>query len=632
LLVATVVAAGCISDGSTEGSSAPTAVAEPTPAPLSREETAAAFLDAWEANDWLELNDLVFDPTMDPAGRHQMTWENLQVFETSLSAEPLVIDGRRASQTVTVDVELEQLGLWSYTTQLGLVEVGGEWTVEWSPTVIHPGLVDGRSLSRRRVWPARGELVAWDGIRLRTDRPVVDIGIEPRRIEDREALLAALEAALDVDPDEVGDALDAPGVQPDWFVPVATMRSEEFPEVAAQVQPLPGVIIRDGLDRLAPTVSFARQILGTVGPITAEQLAAWGEPYDSTRIVGRSGLELVYEQALAGAPGGDIRLVDVQGALVSVLQAFPGREPVDVVTSLDFQIQTAAEAALDNVVEPAAFVAIDTSTGQIRAAVSRPFNEFARALSGVYPPGSTFKTITAAAFLGAGATSATSISCPAELFVGGFRFSNAGGFALGPVSLQTAYAASCNTAFVNVAVGLDDGVLNQAANDFGFGVSYAIGLNTGGGTIPPPIDEAEFAASAIGQGRVTASPLHMASVAAAVADGTWRPPTLVLEPERDATAEPVKFDTDVVAQLQTMMRAVVTRGTGTAVSSAGSNISGKTGSAEFGEENPPETHAWFIGFRDDLAFAVLVEGGGAGGSVAAPIASEFLATLDAVST
>ena len=77
------------------------------------------------------------------------------------------------------------------------------------------------------------------------------------------------------------------------------------------------------------------------------------------------------------------------------------------------------------------------------------------------------------------------------------------------------------------------------------------------------------------------------------------------------------------------MRSVVTNGTGSAAARAGGDIAGKTGSAEFGDDDPPETHAWFIGYRDDLAFAVLVEGGGAGGQVAAPIAADFLLGLDA---
>ena len=311
------------------------------------------------------------------------------------------------------------------------------------------------------------------------------------------------------------------------------------------------------------------------------------------------------------------------------MHRFPGDAPRDVTTTIDVQAQAAAEAALDPVTEPAALVALDAATGEVRALVSRPTDEFGRANAGAYPPGSTFKTITAAAYLAAGATPATTVSCPAQAVVEGLPFSNAGGLSLGSVSLQGAYAASCNTAFVNISTLVDATALRDVASLFGFGAEYSIGLTTAGGSLPPPIDDAEHAASSIGQGRVTASPLHMASVAAAVSDGTWRQPTLVIDPAVETTVSSSELTPSVVDSLRALMRSVVTNGTGSAAARAGGDIAGKTGSAEFGDDDPPETHAWFIGYRDDLAFAVLVEGGGAGGQVAAPIAADFLLGLDA---
>ena len=123
-----------------------------------------------------------------------------------------------------------------------------------------------------------------------------------------------------------------------------------------------------------------------------------------------------------------------------------------------------------------------------------------------------------------------------------------------------------------------------------------------------------------------ASPLTMALVAAAAGSGTWHPPTLVDDPPQGAAAPPVAVDPGIDASLHQLMRAVVTSGTGTAAN-VGNAVFGKTGTAEFGPGDPPATHAWFIGFRGDVAFAVLVEGGGVGGQVAAPIAAKFLHAL-----
>jgi cell division protein FtsI/penicillin-binding protein 2 len=202
------------------------------------------------------------------------------------------------------------------------------------------------------------------------------------------------------------------------------------------------------------------------------------------------------------------------------------------------------------------------------------------------------------------------------------------GEAPGTIPFSQAFAISCNTAFIGLADQLPDGAIATAAKSFGIGQTYSLPLPTTGARYPTPTDKAEAAASAIGQARVTASPLHMATIAAAVDSGQWRPPRLVLQPTSNEPAASVApLNPTVVSVLRSLMAQVVTSGTGTAAAIAGQQIFGKTGTAEFGNANPPSTHAWFIGFRGGLAFAVLVEGGGVGGSVAAPIAAAFLSAV-----
>ena len=145
-----------------------------------------------------------------------------------------------------------------------------------------------------------------------------------------------------------------------------------------------------------------------------------------------------------------------------------------------------------------------------------------------------------------------------------------------------------------------------------------------GGGAPPAVDAA---AAAIGQGRVEASPLLIASMSAAVASGTWQQPRLV--PGEGAAAP---LPDGVAGQLQELMRAVVTSGTGRAADLPGTPVHGKTGTAQYGSGDPPPTHAWFAGYRGDVGFAVLVPGGGFGAEVAAPVAARFLRQLDASAT
>jgi cell division protein FtsI/penicillin-binding protein 2 len=214
---------------------------------------------------------------------------------------------------------------------------------------------------------------------------------------------------------------------------------------------------------------------------------------------------------------------------------------------------------------------------------------------------------------------------------------------LGRIPFSSAFAHSCNTAFVQQAAKrLDGDELVTAASRFGFNLVASPGIPAVTSRVPTPSDKADLAAESFGQGRVTASPLQMALVAATVAEGRWRPPTLITgrpsnSGDGDETAsndsggsQPAKspdpLDRKVAATLRTLMRQVVTEGTAAPARLPG-RVGGKTGTAEFGTGDPLPTHAWFIGFRGDLAFAVVVEDGGVGGRVAAPVAARFLTGL-----
>ena len=174
---------------------------------------------------------------------------------------------------------------------------------------------------------------------------------------------------------------------------------------------------------------------------------------------------------------------------------------------------------------------------------------------------------------------------------------------------------------------LGDGRLAEVAGGFGFGSAITPGVPAVKAEFPAPKDDTDLASASIGQGRVLASPLNMASVAAAIADGAWRPPRLVAqELMPDRTLQPRPLEDGVVRALRELMPAVVTDGTAHAVKFP-SGTAGKTGTAEYGSGKEPPAHSWFIGYRGDLAFAVIVEGGGAGSAVAAPIAARFLSAL-----
>ncbi len=373
-------------------------------------------------------------------------------------------------------------------------------------------------------------------------------------------------------------------------------------------------------------------LVGSVDDVTAEDLKRLGAPYQGGDKAGRGGLERTFEQRLAGSPTREVQLVDADGARVKLLRRFGGRPGASVRTTVDTRMQAAAEGALgDAGGHEAALVALQPSTGAIRALVSLPAGGFPRATLGSYPPGSTFKVVTTAALLAKGLQPSEHVTCPKQVKLGGVTIQNFEQEQLGSIPFSVAFAKSCNTAFVQLATQRLSGAdLAQAASRFGFGVGLAPGVTAATSHFPLPQSSPELAMSAFGQARVTASPLEMATVAATVQSGTWRAPKLV---DDDALASlkteqpaPRTLDPGVAGTLRTLMQQVVSSGTA-AGAGLPAGVAGKTGTAELGSD--PATHAWFIAFHDDLAVAVVVEKGGVGGEVAAPVAARFFKSLGA---
>ena len=206
--------------------------------------------------------------------------------------------------------------------------------------------------------------------------------------------------------------------------------------------------------------------------------------------------------------------------------------------------------------------------------------------------------------------------------VDGKRFKNYDDLgALGRVPFSRDFAMSCNTAFITAAQRLEPDAISETAALFGMGAEWDLGVGSFSGSVPAAESDVDKAASAIGQGKVLMSPLAMAVVAAAIQSGTPRSPSLVSEGDAQ---ELDPLPKDVASTVRSLMQDTVNGGTAKVLDLPGTQVGAKTGTAEYGTESPPRTHAWMVGFRGDLAFAVLVEDGQSGSKTAGPIAKKFL--------
>lgn len=369
-------------------------------------------------------------------------------------------------------------------------------------------------------------------------------------------------------------------------------------------------------------------------------------------------------------------LIGEDSEFSSIFDELRGRDQVghDVLTNID---PVAQQTAVDLLAGRAgAVVAMEPSTGKVRALVSQPSFDpnripddldelnndptrplYAAATQGQYPPGSTFKLVTAAAALDSGSITAdTLIDAPATITVQGQPLSNFGQSTYGEIDVTTALTNSVNTFFAKLGRRVGEDTLYEYMDRFGFNAKPEIDLpdeqlsisgvfDTTSGTLLTPDEGVDVARIAIGQERLLATPIQMAEVAAAIANkGDLIKPVLwrevrdvdgrtIKEAEPDKQSDVISEET--AAQLTEAMRSVVNEGTGTAAALSGIDVAGKTGTAEVPDKSECAgllNQAWFVGFApaDDpqIAVAATVEcTDGQGGTVAAPIAAGVMQTL-----
>ncbi|MBC7373775.1 MAG: hypothetical protein H7323_07280 [Frankiales bacterium] len=494
-----------------------------------------------------------------------------------------------------------------------------------TPEVVHPDLSVGAVLRSRLVQPPRAAITDRAGAPIVIDRPVVTVGLQPSRVTDLPVTVARAAELTGVDRAALLGRVTA--AKPDAFVEVITLRREAYDAKRDALRLLPGVVLREGVRQLAPTTSFARALLGKVGPATAEIVKRSAGAVRPDQVVGLSGLQSRYDAQLGGTPGVTVEAVGPKGSPNRLVFATPPVPGTPIQLTLDPAVQQAADAALLTAPagRTAALVVVQPSTGDVLAVANNgPQGPgLDRALTGRYPPGSTFKIASTLALLREGLTPAQTVACPATVTVSGKQFSNAENEVLGAQPFRVDFANSCNTAFVGSADRITSEQLQAAARDLGYG-AYDLGVGAAVADVPVTSDPVQHAAQVIGQGQVLASPLSVAVSAATVATGRLRPPRLLMSVPATAPGPALPQ----AADLRALTRLVVTQGTARVLASVpGAPVSGKTGTAEFGTDVPPRTHAWFTGFSGDLAFAVLVEDSGFGGVVAAPVAGALLRGL-----
>ncbi|MCT9624064.1 penicillin-binding protein [Pseudarthrobacter equi] len=615
----------------------------------------------------LDVGGVAFDGKDAAAANEQLknVFAALDPAKPTVEAGDITLDGENASVPLTYSWKIADSD-WKYTTSAAFRKSGDKWLTVWNPASLVPDLNDSEILTKGIRSPQRADILGAGDAPLVTYRPVVNVGIDKPQLgaADPADSAAKLAALVGVDPAGYTQQVKASGAEA--FVPAITLREEGRTVTNEQIAAIPGARAIPDSVPLAPNRTFARAVLGSVGQATAEQIEASEGKLTAGDATGVGGLQQQYDEQLRGtdavvirAQRADLTREQIQSAATDprrVLFEIAPQPGTPLKTTLDPRLQTLAETTLQDVKPASAIVALRPSSGAVLAAASGPgSNGYNTAMLGQYAPGSTFKMVDSLAMFRNGLTPDSKVQCTPTLNVDGRTFKNAEGYpegSLGSVTLRDAFAHSCNTAFIAARDSVSQGQLEAAAMAMGLAVEApSLGADAFLGSVPADAAGTEHAASMIGQGKVLLSPLAAAMMAGAVAKGAPVSPQLVLNPDggaaaagtasgsaapsaqpsATASAEAPSSASDKpitaaeAASLADMMRAVVTSGHAGFLSSVpGQPVGAKTGTAEFGNENPPKTHAWIVAVHGDLAVAVFVEDGGLGATTSGPLLKAFL--------
>lgn len=554
-----------------------------TPKPDGPEPAAQAFLAAFETND---IGTAAAETDKPDAASIALaeTWTNLQAEALDADTTSVRVDGDTATVGYTYRWQLPRDRVWTYDGELHMGRSGGRWVVRWTASDIHPKLGDTQTMALRSTAAPRARVNERSGTDVLVPGVVHRITFDAAEASNVVASATALSTLLaPFDASITAQSIVESATSVDGAYPVASIRESDFESISAALTSISGVGTSDESDLVSTDPTFAPDLVSQVKKAVIDEVD--------------------------GKAGWSVVTTNRNGVDIDVLTDTPPEPAPSFSVSLDRNIQVAAQRAVDARTEQAMTVVLQPSTGAILAVAQNSAADMDGpvASAGLYPPGSTFKIITAGAAISSGlATPGSTVPCPGRIEIGERSVPNYNEFALGDVSMSTAFTRSCNTSFAKLASEMTPEALTVAASQFGIGPDYeVVGLPTDSGSVPPADELVQRTEDGFGQGKVVVSTFGMALAAATVAHGSTPVPNLLVGRDTVVDGDRPAIEPAMVDGLRSMMRSVVTSGTAERIADQG-EVYGKTGEAEV----EGGSHSWFVGYRGDIAFATLVVRGG----------------------
>jgi cell division protein FtsI/penicillin-binding protein 2 len=597
-LIAILVTVGVVVGGFVDGFAQ-----EPSP-----EGTVQAFLLAWQQHNYRAAASYTTGSAVAVSGALADAYTQLDATAMFLSMGPVSQHGSSAQAHFTASVNLGEGGhQWTYSGRFALRKAGSGWKIEWSPSVINPQLGTGERLAVITQVPARASVLDAAGQPLEVPSAVYQIGVWPRTLPNPAETADDFAEVTELNSTQVLGQIQA--APPGQFLTLLSLDPDDYAQISPELARVPGLTVRRVSQRLFS--SEASEIVGTVGSENSGMLRDEGASYQPGTTVGQTGLQAAYQRLLAGSPTTEVVAENGSGQQVAVLQQWQGKPGQPVRTTIDAGVQAAALNALASAPNAGTeIVAVQASTGKILAVAGHnaPGSQLPAggALNAHLTPGTAFTIVSTAALLGMGFSPSTEIPCTSVANVGGQLFSDQQlASSLGAnTPFSTDFAQGCGTAFAGLSRRLTSSAFKNAVTGFGIGSKWQLPLQAFSGSVPAATSDGQLAGETIGQG-VQVSPLSMALIAAEVDSGSWRSPVLVTDPPDGTASAQAPLTPGALTSLRALMREAVTSGSAKSANVAGAPVYGQTALVESGSGRSTQWQSWFVGYRGDVAFAVL---------------------------
>lgn len=642
------------------------------------EETTQRFLSLWQKQQYSDMYELLtayVKASIDKqtfATRYKNIFDamKLQGMEYNIGA-PVIPkeDKNAASVPLNITFKTATIGDITLSYKMQLIRENRIWNIKWDPSLILPQLSGDDKVKVSRQTPKRGYIFDRNGMPLVAEGQVLSVGVVTGKIKDEALLLQQLSQLLSMTPEEIKAKYTQSWVKPDLFVPIRLLPADTPNDIKQKLLAVPGVMISKATNRVYPYKTAMAHFIGYIGEISQEELVKLKDKgYQAGDKIGKSGLEAAFNDVLAGTPGFKVTIVDNQGKEKYIIGQRSKKDGADVYTTIDIELQQQLEKAMAG--RKGAAVIMDPKNGEILAITSQPSfdpNMFSlgmsaeqwkainsdpqnpllnRAVRSAYPPGSTFKPVTAAAGIDSGAidpheTIDTSAGkWQASSSWGNYYVTRVARPGPASVDMHDAMIWSDNIYFAQIALKIGNAAMADYAKRFGFGKDIPFALSTTKPALSPDgslKNDIALADTGYGQGKLVTTPLHMATVYSAFANGGTLPKPLIVSRIQDEDGNVLErfspktwlstgIKPETLSTIAAFLQDVVDQptGTGHAAKLPGLALAGKTGTAEISSDKSKPPIGWFISYgpidNPQAVIAVAIEDASSGSHDALPVA------------